>query len=174
MDSPSAKGARSEAAILHALVAAGRTVLLPWGGHHRYDFLIDEGDGRFTRVQCKSGVYRRGAVFFRTCSADRRRPMGDAYFGQVDAFGVYCPALGRAFLVPINDLPVRQLAALRLEPPANGQVGAIRWAQQYELPHPATSLFVLERKTGFEPAAPALARLCATAAPLPLGFSNDI
>ena len=60
MDSPSAKGARSEAEILAALVAAGRTVLLPWGGHHRYDFVLDEGGGRFLRVQCKTGRFRQG------------------------------------------------------------------------------------------------------------------
>src|SRR5205085_1653103 len=53
MESPSAKGAHSEAAILHALVASGKSVRLPWAGHHRYDFVLDEGDGQFTRVQCK-------------------------------------------------------------------------------------------------------------------------
>jgi hypothetical protein len=171
MDSPSAKGARSEAALLAALVAAGKTVLLPWGGHHRYDFVLDEGAGHFVRVQCKSGVYRHGAIYFRTCSADRRRPLGDAYFGQVDAFGVYCPTNGRAYLIPIADAPVSQLAAIRLDPPGNGQMGNIRWAHQYELPAPSNALYFAERKTGFEPAAPSLARTCATAAPLPLGES---
>ena len=133
MVSPSRKGERSEAAILHALVASGRVVLLPWGASQRYDFAIDDGDGRITRVQCKTGVYRHGAVYFRTCSADRRRPMGDPYLGQIDAFAVYCPQLRTAYLVPIADIPVRQLAALRIEWPANGQIGGIRWAQQYQL-----------------------------------------
>src|SRR5579885_1990791 len=121
MVSPSRKGEHSEAAILHALVASGRVVLIPWGASQRYDFAIDEGDGRMTRVQCKTGVYRRGAIYFRSCSADRRRPMGAPYLGQVDAFAVYCPQLHRAYLVPIGDVPARQLAALRLEPPGNGQ-----------------------------------------------------
>lgn len=35
------------AEILAALVAAGKTVLLPWDGHHRYDFVFDVGGGRF-------------------------------------------------------------------------------------------------------------------------------
>ena len=167
MHSPSAKGSHSEAALLAAFVAAGKTVLLPWGGHHRYDFVLDEGGGRFMRVQCKSGVYRRGAIYFRACSADRRRPLGDAYFGQVDAFGVYCPTFGRAYLIPISDVPVSQLAAIRVDPPANRQIGNIRWARQYELPTSSNALYVMERKTGFESAAPSLARTCATAAPLP-------
>src|ERR1051326_3866990 len=131
MVSPSRKGEHSEAATLHALVASGRVVLMPWGASQPYDFAIDDGDGRITRVQCKTGVYRNGAVFFRTCSADRRRPMGDPYLGQIDAFAVYCPQLHAAYLVPIADIPVRQLAALRIKPPANGQIGGIRWAKPY-------------------------------------------
>lgn len=79
-----------------ALIVAGKSVLLPWGAHYRYDFVLDESDGRFIRVQCKSGVYRHGCVYFRTASADRRRPNGDPYFGQIDAFAVYCRALTRA------------------------------------------------------------------------------
>src|SRR5262245_13906507 len=101
MVTPSCKGERSEAAILHALVASGRVVLMPWGSSQRYDFVVDEGNGRFVRVQCKTGVVRNGAVYFRTASADRRRPMGDSYVGQVDAFAVYCPALDTCYLVPI-------------------------------------------------------------------------
>src|SRR5579871_2266852 len=133
MQSPSAKGARSEAELLAALVAAGKTVLLPWGGHHRYDFVLDEGDGRFIRVQCKSGVYHHGCVYFRTASADRRRPNGDPYTGQIDAFAVYCRTLDASFLVPIEDIRARQLAALRIERPISGQMAGIRWAQPYLL-----------------------------------------
>jgi hypothetical protein len=152
--SPSRKGERSEAPILHALIASRRVVLMPWGTSQRYDFAIDDGDGRITRVQCNTGVYRDGAVFFR--SADRRRPMGDPYLGQIDAFAVYSSQLHAAYLVPIADIPVRQLAALRIEPPANGQIGGIRWAKPYQQPwSPAAEL--LERKTRFELATPYLA-----------------
>jgi hypothetical protein len=164
MVTPSQKSERSEAAILHALIASGRVVLMPWGASQRYDFVIDEGDGRFTRVQCKSGVYRHGCVYFRTASADRRRPNGDPYVAQVDAFAVYCPELDASFLVPIEHIQARQVAALRIERPANGQTFGIRWATPY----------VLERKTGFEPATLYLASRCATTAPLPqYGDRND-
>src|SRR6266542_1913637 len=82
---------------------------------------------------------------------------------------VQCPELDAAYLVPITDIPARQLAALRLERPRNGQTDGIRWAQPYALtttnrPTARTK----ERKTGFEPATPYLASRCATAAPLPL------
>jgi hypothetical protein len=172
MQTPSAKGARAEAKLLAALVAAGKTVLLPWGAHHRYDFVLDEGDGRFTRVQCKSGVYRFGCIYFRTASADRRRPNGDSYHGQIDAFAVYCHELDESFLVPILDVPARQLAALRVDAPLSNQRTGIRWARPYALAEGAASrrkgCGEEERKTGFEPAAPILARSCATTAPLPL------
>src|SRR5215471_10838390 len=135
MLSPSAKGERSEAAILHALVASGRVVLMPWGASQRYDFVIDDGARGFIRVQCKSGVLRNGAVSFRTASADRRRPMGDSYFGQVDAFAVYCPELDTCYLVPIDDMPARQVGALRVRAPVNGQITRIRWAEPYALHH---------------------------------------
>ena len=160
MESPSAKGARSEAEILAALVAAGKTVLLPWGGHHRYDFVIEEGDGHFVRVQCKSGVYRYGCICFRTASADRRRPNGDPYVAQVDAFAVYCPTLDASFLVPIEDLSARHLAALRVNRPISSQMIGIRWAKPHllrgSLPQ-HEPLLIEERKTGFEPAALTLA-----------------
>jgi hypothetical protein len=106
---------------------------MPWGASQRYDFVIDERNGVFTRVQCKSGVYRFGCIWFRTASADRRRPMGDPYVGQIDAFAVYCAELDSCYLVPIADMPPRQLGSLRVERPANGQTAGIRWAEPYFL-----------------------------------------
>ena len=140
MDNPSAKGARSEAALLHALVASGRTVLMPWGGSQRYDFVIDAGGGQFTRVQCKTGVFRDGAVYFRTASADRRRPMGASYIGQIDAFAAYCPELKASFLVPIDAVSATQRAALRVQAAISNQANGIRWAAHYVL-DPGTVVF---------------------------------
>ena len=68
----------------------GKSVLLPWG-EERYDLALDEGD-RLVRIQCKTGVLRKGCVVFKTCITDARRPLGDGgYHGQIDAFAVYCP-----------------------------------------------------------------------------------
>lgn len=106
---------------------------MPWGGSERYDFVVHESDGTFIRIQCKTGNYHHGAVWFRTCSADRRRPTGDVYQGQIDAFAVYCPELRESYLVPITDVSARQLAALRVDTPGNCQVTGIRWAEDYAL-----------------------------------------
>jgi hypothetical protein len=107
--------------------------LIPWGGSERYDFVVQEADGWFVRVQCKTGSYHHGAVWFRTCSADRRRPNGDTYHGQIDAFAVYCPRLVTSYLVPATEVPSRQLSALRVDAPGNSQVAGIRWARTYAL-----------------------------------------
>ena len=72
-------------------------------------------------------------IYFRTCRADRRRRTGNPYLGQVDAFAVYCAQLHRAYLIPMANLLVKQLTAIRLKPPANGPAQSTRWAQPYEL-----------------------------------------
>ena len=48
-------------------------------------------------------------------------------------FAVFCPELGAVYLIPIEDLSVRNLGTLRVDPPANGQVKNIRLAAAYEI-----------------------------------------
>jgi hypothetical protein len=136
---PNSKGKTTEAMILAALAMLGKTILVPWG-EERYGLALDD-DGRFVRIQCKTGVLRNGCVVFKTCITDARRPLGDGgYAGQVDAFAIYCPQLKRAFFVPIEAVTSPFLGYLRVEPPFNGQVRNIRWARDYELPLPQVDL----------------------------------
>jgi PD-(D/E)XK endonuclease len=129
---PTAKGKRSEAKILAALVQAGMSVLIPWG-EERYDLAVDD-NGRLVRIQCKTGIMRGGCVDFKTCIMDRRRPLGDGgCAGQIEAFAVYCPQNDKVYLVPIAAVPCPTLARMRLDPPRNGQVTRIRWAREFEL-----------------------------------------
>jgi len=53
-------GTRTEAVVLAELVKRGYRVLLPFGHNHRYDLVLDV-EGRFVRVQCKTGRLSRGA-----------------------------------------------------------------------------------------------------------------
>jgi PD-(D/E)XK endonuclease len=96
--STTAKGDVAEQAVVLALMAAGKTVLKPISNGLRYDLVIDNLDGSFTRVQCKTRMLKRGGTVlaFRAYNADARRPSGVSYQGQVDAFGVYCPWRRRA------------------------------------------------------------------------------
>jgi hypothetical protein len=136
---PTIKGKMTEVRILSALVCMGKTVLLPWG-EERYDLAVDDGEN-FIRIQCKTGVLRNGCIVFKTCITDARRPMGDGgYAGQIEAFGVYCPQLRRAFLVPIDALTSPNWGYLRVEPPLNGQARNIRWAKDFEIPCPHVEL----------------------------------
>jgi hypothetical protein len=126
---PSQIGERAEAAILAALVAAGKDVLLPYG-QRRYDLAIEQ-DGQLVKIQCKAGLLQNGVLSFRTHSVGRRS-LRD-YRGEVDLFGVYCHERGEVYLVPIADVPTSSRATLRLSPTLNGQSARIRHGAQYLL-----------------------------------------
>jgi hypothetical protein len=55
-----------------------------------------------------------------------------AYYGQADAFGVYCPETDRVYLVPVDTVGPN-CATLRVEAPRNNQSKGVRWASDYEL-----------------------------------------
>jgi len=128
------RGDITELEVAVALMRSGRRVLRPISAGLRYDLVIDEGDGTFARVQCKTGRLRSGVISFRLAMCDARRPSGVPYHGEIEAFGVHCPELGRSYLVPMADLgPLRNLACLRLAPARNGQRRRIRSAAEYEI-----------------------------------------
>lgn len=128
MRDTSSIGNKSEAIVLAALVHAGYSTLLPFGGGHPYDIAIDDGD-KLLRVQCKTGRLVKGAVVFPTAIMCRSN-MYRSYRGDVDYFGVYCPGTDQLYLVPITDVPERA-ANLRVVDPLNGQTHGIRWAKDY-------------------------------------------
>lgn len=151
-------GLRSELAITNRLVQLGHAVFLPVGHNHRCDLLVDAGGARFLRVQCKTGRLRDGMIVFNTVSvrSNRRDVRRKAYTGEVDAFAVWCPQNGRAYLIPVEEVAAG-IARLRVEPASNNQRRGVRWAQDYELPDPAG-----EPRTGFEPVTPVLQERCST------------
>jgi hypothetical protein len=136
MEHPKAVGDRSTLAIMVALEFAGYAVLVPFGENTRYDLVIDDGTA-LSRVQCKTGRLRKGAVRFRASSsyAHHARPRISVrdYLRDVDYFGVYCPETTGVYLIPIARIQVRHKGALRVEPPQNGQRLRIRFAADYEI-----------------------------------------
>lgn len=133
MTHPVAKGNRTEARVLAALLDRYDTVLLPYGSNSRYDLAVDEED-RLLRIQCKTGRLRNGCVLFKTCSSMEHRKPGakSAYHGQADLFGVWCPETQATYLVPVGDVGDTE-GCLRIDPPKNRQAAGIRWAAQYVL-----------------------------------------
>jgi hypothetical protein len=116
--------------VLAALLISGRKVLTPFGDGLPYDLLIDN-NGQFIRVQCKTGLLKKGSVEFRNYTVLRggsRR----TYNESADAFGVYCPQTKQAYLVPISGCG-QMTTSLRIDKPKNNMVKGVRWAKDFEI-----------------------------------------
>src|SRR3712207_2918866 len=129
MTHPKAIGDRTTLVVMLALRVAGYDVAVPFGENTRYDLVIDDGN-RLSRVQCKTGRIRDGAVTFKTCSSHphhaRPRLQSNNYAGQVEFFAVHCPPTAGVYLIPIGDVATKWEARLRLDPAKNSQRVRIR------------------------------------------------
>ena len=136
MEHPKAIGDKSTLAIMLALREAGYALLVPFGENTRYDLAIDDG-ACLARVQCKTGRLRHGAVVFNTCSSYAHHPnprvIKRDYQGDVDYFAVFCPETRRSYLIPIDEVPLKRQASLRIHPARNNQRLGIRLAADYEI-----------------------------------------
>jgi hypothetical protein len=125
-----ARGNAAEAAVLSALVAHDYNVLVPFGGGHPYDLVVEACDC-FVRIQCKAGWSSRGCILFNPYSTDHGN--GPApYHGRADIFGVHFPPTGGVYLVPV-DAVGRHEGRLRLEPARNNQRRRTTPASQFAL-----------------------------------------
>jgi hypothetical protein len=132
----------SEAAIATRFLQVGYGVLTPYGKQHRYDLVIEDADGRFWRIQCKTAwvVQDGSSIAFNACSSHysyvSTKSLGvhkrEDYRGQVDYFAAYCEATNKVYLVPVDDAGLTQVR-LRLLPTKNKQEKNVRWAADYEL-----------------------------------------
>jgi hypothetical protein len=127
----------SEAAIVTRLLQSGYVVLTPYGKNHRYDLVIEDADGQFCRIQCKTGWLdeERTVIRFATASSYNHTATQKGwrhYRGQVNYFAIYCEDLGKVYLVPVDAVGLTQ-AMLRLTPTKNKQAKNVRWAHDYEL-----------------------------------------
>jgi hypothetical protein len=152
MEHPKAKGDRSVLAIMFALSEAGYDLLVPFGENTRYDLVIDDGT-RLSRVQCKTGRLRGGAVTFNMCSTYAHHPnprvIRRAYQGEVDYFGVFCVENRGTYLIPIAELPLRREGRLRVDPPRNNQRRRIRFASDFEIRRSELDLAVRSEANGW-------------------------
>jgi len=125
---PSVIGSRAEMAVASALQRVGMAVFVPlFAAHSRID-LIAATDTALLRVQCKTARVLGGALFFRTCSNTGNLPRD--YRQEIDAFGVYSPAMNSVYLVPVDGVPLRG-CHLRIEEARNGQRAGVRMATDY-------------------------------------------
>lgn len=133
-------GELSEAYITARLIELGYDVLKPHGDNLRYDLAIEDEDGKFLRIQCKTGWIENDGAYieFATASSYYHTRAGRTgygrkdYQGQIDYFAVYCPAIRKIYLVPVSNVG-KTNAMLRLLPTKNNQEKNVRWAKDYEI-----------------------------------------
>jgi hypothetical protein len=135
---PKAIGERSEAFIMARLVEVGYEVLKPFGDNLRYDLVIEDADGKFWRIQCKTGRSDGEYIEFKPTSSYYHTRAGRTtnghrpYHGQIDYFAVYCRETKGVYLIPVEHTGRSQMN-LRLLPTKNSQEKNVRWAKNYEL-----------------------------------------
>ncbi len=111
-------------------------ILTPYGGNQRYDLVIEDADGQFWRVQCKTARIQDNGTVVAFDTANHNFALKNKqwrhYRGQCDYFAVYCGELNKVYLVPVDQVGIASVN-LRLVPAKNNQVKNVRWAQDYEL-----------------------------------------
>src|SRR5579871_2595375 len=134
-------GERSQAYLTARFLDVGYNVLVPYGDSCRYDLVIEDGEGQFWRVQCKTAWVEggnQGYIKFATTSLRSRSTNGKvqysraSYQGQIDYFAVYSHELGKAYLIPANQATGNTMR-LRLAPAKNNQEKGVKWAKDYEI-----------------------------------------
>jgi hypothetical protein len=126
-----ARGNAAEAAVLHALTAAGIHILVPFGDGLPFDLAAVVPGGRVLRLQVKCGRVRKGCIEFKASSTDHGR--GQLHYrGRADVIAVYVATLARVFMVPVDDCPSFR-GYLRVDAPRNNQRRRVRMAEDYSL-----------------------------------------
>jgi hypothetical protein len=133
-------GERSEAVITYRLLEAGYNVLKPYGDNTRYDLVIEDADGRFWKVQCKTTWMSpdNNCIIFATASNESRIKDGrwgygrKSYRGEIHYFAAYSPHTDKVYLVPVDHVGTTN-AYLRLVETENKQKKGVHWARDYEL-----------------------------------------
>lgn len=133
-------GIESEMVIAAALSQAGYTVLTPNGYMHRYDLVIEDAEGKFWKIQCKTAWLSKDNATLRfngfslLMKGQRGRIVSKrkGYENDVDYFAVYSPDTQKVYLLPITRVKNTQ-NYLRLVPTGNHQEKNVRHAISYEL-----------------------------------------
>lgn len=131
-------GNKTEARVLSALLEVYPTVLLPFGDNEKYDFVFEDYDKSFNRVQCKTGRYRNGSIVFNAYSTTRVNGAHTttAYSDRdIDFFGISCPDFSEVWLIPIEDTVLGSKIQLRIDP-YNKHEYKCKWAKDYIIYNP--------------------------------------
>ena len=130
-------GEISESAIITRFLQLGYVVLTPYGGNQRYDLVLEDADGHFWRIQCKTGRMDEGSSVIRFNTTIRnvtgKNRQSRHYQGQCDYFSVYCEKLNKVYLIPVDQAGLLSCLSLRLAPRKSNLDKNILWAKDHEL-----------------------------------------
>ena len=132
------QGNITEVSCMLEFLKLGYNILQPYGDCERYDFVADI-NGKFYKIQCKTGQLKDGVLSFNCRSSHRveGKCVNEKYTSdEVDFFATFYD--GKCYLVP--QVECNSAKNLRFEPPANGQVKGISFAADYELNKIITTL----------------------------------
>lgn len=127
------KGTLTELKIAVQFLEQGKIVLRSVGEGCRYDLLVDNGDGTFIRIQCKTGWLKNGVISFNAISHYRWTDRCPRYAGQADVFGVYCKDTDGIYVVPVDAIKSNR-GRLRTTPTLNNQSKGILLAEDFAVP----------------------------------------
>ncbi len=96
------------AAITTRFLQLGYVVLTPYGWNQRYDLVIEDVEGYFWRVQCKTArLDKDGSVMqFNTAikNVTGKNKQSRNYRGECEYFAVYNEQLNKIYLVPVEQV----------------------------------------------------------------------
>src|SRR5260370_15473704 len=101
----------TEHAVMYRLLESGYGVLKPVGQMYRYDLVVEDSEGQFWRIQCKTGwlnadkttiTFAVASTYNHNTKTKGRKP----YHGEVEYFGVYVEELRKVYLVPADRVGV--------------------------------------------------------------------
>ncbi len=127
------KGDLGVAFAIGAITEQGWNVCIPLTEHARYD-LVAERDGVFKRIQVKYVTPVDGvldAVVSSTWSDTHGVHKKAREKGEYEALAIYNPESKIVYFVPDADFDNANSVKLRLEPPKNGQIKGVRFAEKY-------------------------------------------
>lgn len=127
-------GETTEAIILAKLIQLGYAVSLPFGNNQRYDMIVDKGNGKLLKAQCKTArETNNGSITLTAASTNGFTYKKTSYRGQIDVFYIYCPTTNQVYEVPIN-VGGNLSITLRIDEPKPGApTQNIHWAKDFEI-----------------------------------------
>ena len=134
---PNHKGNVAELAVATEAARLGLSVFKPLTEHERCDLILGIG-AKLLRVQCKWGQKQGEVITVRLRSSYHSPTRGyvtSVYDeSEIDAVAVYCGALSRTYLVPVDRIAGLGMFSLRLTAARNKQRASLNWAADYEFP----------------------------------------